>query len=270
MRGGNNMSFIADALGVMDVFDEYEFSDKYYTIYFNSNERLKEIFSKIDVYDKDVLTVVGSGDQVFYSFYNGARSVDMFDKNKLSIHYYYLRTWVIKYLDKFYPSKLNKKYIKTLLKIVKPHTKEERDSLRFWKIYIKIFTDEDTEELFSYSRKNKINTIRNLSLIKKRIENDDVCFYNVDISKKVDIKKKYDIIFTSNIVDYLLFDEKLLRLYRDNLDSLLKNGGIIVRCHVLKGVNTNLEKRLFLEKFYSNDIPSKTNKKSIGFVYTKK
>lgn len=264
------MGFIADTLGVMNVFDDHEYDEKYATIYFHSNERLKEIFSEIDVENKDVLTVLGSGDQAFYLYDNGAKSVDMFDRNKLAIYYYYLRTWVIVYLDLFYPGKLNKKYIKTLLGFVKPQTSEEKDALRFWKMYIKIFTDEDTEALFSFSNNYGINDIDDVSEIRKRLENDDVVFRNIDITKSVDFGKKYDIIFTSNVADYVSQDEKCLKLYRDNLDNHLKKGGSIIRCHIVNGRNSRMERRIFLEKFNSHKISSRSNKKTIGFVYTKK
>ena len=48
-------------------------------------------------------TVLASGDQAFYFYDNGAKKVDLFDINKLSIYYYYLRVWIIKYLGRFYP-----------------------------------------------------------------------------------------------------------------------------------------------------------------------
>ena len=269
-KGENNMGFIIDALGVMNVFDEYEYDEKYSVIYHHSNEKLKDVFSKIDVRNKDVLTILGSGDQAFYLYDNGARSVDMFDRNKLAIYYYYLRTWVIIYYDLFYPGKLNKKYIKTLLGYVKPRTKEEKSALRFWKMYTKIFTDEDTEILFSFSNDYGMNDLDDVSEIRKRIDNGIVSFHNVDISKSIDINKKYDIIFTSNVADYILQEENQLKLYRDNLNNLLKNDGSIIRCNVINGHNSRLERRVFLEKFDSQEIPSVSDKKTIGFLYTKK
>lgn len=264
------MGIIADALGVMNVFDDYEYDAKYSTIYFHSNERLKDIFSEIDVKNKDVLTILGSGDQAFYFYDNGARIVDMFDRNKLAIYYYYLRTWVIINFDLFYPGKLNKKYIKNLLRYVKPQTKDEKDALRFWKMYTKFFTDEDTETLFSFSKNYEMNDLDDVSKIRKRIENGNISFYNVDISKSIDINKKYDIIFTSNIADYLLQEENQLKLYRDNLNSLLKNDGCIVRCYVINGHNSKMEREIYLEKFDSQEIPSKSDKRTIGSVYTKR
>ena len=52
---------------------------------FHSNERLKDIFNNVDVKDKRVLTVLASGDHVFYAYDNGAKSVECFDINKLVI-----------------------------------------------------------------------------------------------------------------------------------------------------------------------------------------
>ena len=80
--------------------------DGYGKIYFSSNEDLKTIFSNFDFKDKDVLTVAGSGDQAFYSYNDDAKKVDLFDKNKLTIYYYYLRKWIISYYDMFYPELL--------------------------------------------------------------------------------------------------------------------------------------------------------------------
>ena len=55
-------------------------------LYFNSNEMLNDLFSLVDVDNKDVLCVVGSGDQAFHCYQNGAKHVDLFDRNKFSIY----------------------------------------------------------------------------------------------------------------------------------------------------------------------------------------
>ena len=54
----------SDILHTHLVMNGRRFQD-YNKIYFHSNENLKEIFSFIDVKDKDVFTVLGSGDQTF-------------------------------------------------------------------------------------------------------------------------------------------------------------------------------------------------------------
>ena len=107
--------------------------DNYSKIYFASNEKLDKIFSNVDIKDKNVLTVLGSGDQAFHLYNRGARHVDVFDKNKLTLFYYYLRRWVIQYLNAFYPeTNLRNIYIKKLLKKVEPRTIEELDAYNYW------------------------------------------------------------------------------------------------------------------------------------------
>ena len=92
-----------DILGVQDVYT-IKYSPMYNKIYFNTNEDLASLFNNIDIENKDVLTVLGSGDQSFYCYENDANSVDIFDVNRLSIYYYYLRIWVIENLNTFYPN----------------------------------------------------------------------------------------------------------------------------------------------------------------------
>ena len=75
---------------------------KYSPIYPYSNEELSILFSALNLEEKDVLSVAGSGDHVFYSYNNGAKNVDLFDIDVLSKYYYYFRMWVIKYLNVFY------------------------------------------------------------------------------------------------------------------------------------------------------------------------
>lgn len=51
--------------------------------------------------------MLGSGDQAFHFLNRDAKSVDVFDINRLSIYYYYLRIWLIKYMNEFYPNDFN-------------------------------------------------------------------------------------------------------------------------------------------------------------------
>lgn len=264
---------LSDVFAVQRVLDREETSNMYNSIYFHSNERLKEIFSNVDVKDKDVLTVLASGDQAFYAYDNGAKSVDTFDINKLAIHYYYLRTWVIKYMNLFYPEDINNKFIKRIINLVEPCSAEEKSSLRFWRKYIKFFSDDDTYELFCFSDNPDINKINDISRIRKRIKSDKVNFYNVDISGKINIDKKYNIIFTSNIGDHIIHDEDTFKLYRDNLDGLLADDGKIVCSNVLRGRASILERRVFGDKFNSEDLPYIDDEYftgAPGYVYTRK
>lgn len=58
---------------------------------------------------------------------------------------------------------------------------------------------------------NKNNTCNNLFPDKKMLKNKtntNFIFFNVDITKRINIDKKYDIIYTSNIWEYI-FEEDL-------------------------------------------------------------
>ena len=57
----------------------------YDKVYFETNEKCDKIISNYDVKDKSVLTVLGSGDQAFQFYKHGAKNVDLFDVNKLTI-----------------------------------------------------------------------------------------------------------------------------------------------------------------------------------------
>lgn len=58
--------------------------EKYGKIYLNTTENISGILSGIDVNSKNVLSVAGSGDQALNAFYNGAKSVTLFDINPLA------------------------------------------------------------------------------------------------------------------------------------------------------------------------------------------
>lgn len=58
-------------------------------IYRNTNENLSKIFSNYNFENKNVLSVLASGDQVFSSYYLGANNVDTFDSNILTYYYFF-------------------------------------------------------------------------------------------------------------------------------------------------------------------------------------
>lgn len=264
---------LKDIFSLQKVLNNDDQTDNYGNIYFHSNERLKDIFSSIDVKDKNVLTVLASGDQVFYSYDNGAKNVDMYDVNKLAIHYYYLRTWFIRYMNQYYPDNLDLKLIKKVIGRVNAKTSGEKSSLRFWRTFIICFTDEDINDLFSYSENPDLNRIDDLSRIRKRIRNNKINFFNIDMSGQIDIPNKYHVIFTSNIADYILHDETSFKIYRDNLDNLLTDDGIVVCSNVLRGRASILEREIFSEKFNLEELPyiEKDNFTGApGYVYLKR
>ena len=202
-------------------------------VYFSSNENIDSIISGYDFTNKDVLSVLSSGDQMFHFYNRGARRVDTFDKNILTLYYYYLRKWIIEYKNEFYPKrKIDNKYISSIIGCVKAVTDEENDALVFWNYLLD--SSYDISNLFIFDRdlkKNRINSLKYLSgiLCEKKF-----VFYNIDLSDHINLDGKYDVIYKSNISDYVNNTDRVLCIYRDNLYNLLKDDGIIIfsnLCH---------------------------------------
>ena len=77
--------------------------DGYGKLFYQTNEDLMDQYLDIDFQNKDVLSVLASGDQVFTSRLLDAKRTDAFDFNRLAIYYFYLRIWAIDYRDELYP-----------------------------------------------------------------------------------------------------------------------------------------------------------------------
>lgn len=60
-------------------------------IYRNTNEDLSKIITKQDIKGKTILSVLASSDQVLSCYYLGAKSVDTFDSNKLTLLLFFLK-----------------------------------------------------------------------------------------------------------------------------------------------------------------------------------
>lgn len=208
-------------------YNSYNRFTTYDRVYFETNEQCDKIISNFNVKDKTVLTVLASGDQAFQFYKHGAKNVDLFDVNKLTIYYYYLRIWHIRKNGKMYLKWCPKKgYIKNLLSSVNPKTHDELKAYEYWSLFIDKF-DSNAFQRFFNSPYNK-GTYKKIdtSLLLDKIDDDDFTFYNIDISNFFDLEKKYDYIYTSNLSDYIKDDK--LTIYRDNLYNHLNKGGVVL------------------------------------------
>ena len=117
-----------DLKGAKQLINEDYGSLGYHKVYYSSNEYLPQLFNQFSIKDKDVFTVVGSGDQVLYSYYKGARSVDTYDINILTKYYYYLRKWCLEETKEFYLSAKDD----ALIKAIKKHYDENEFAAKLW------------------------------------------------------------------------------------------------------------------------------------------
>lgn len=243
---------------------------KFSKVYYSSNEDLYTIFSYFNFKNKDVLSVLASSDQIF-SFYNaGASTVDTFDINKLAFYYYYIRRWIVQYFNDYYINgSLKCETISNLLGMVDPLDDYELLAYNYWNDFIKKFDDSLLNRMFYVGRKPLDDDVCDINTIKKRLESDNMSFYNVDISGNVDeITKKYDIIFTSNVIDYV-HDDKLEQ-YKRNLCNLLNDNGVVLGTNVCSILDEKI-KSLFSDIFDYYDIPAQSiHYESPGFYFVKK
>ena len=102
--------------------------DGYGQIFYQTNEDLIDPYLDVDFKDKKVLSVLGSGDQIFTSRYLEAETTDAFDFNRLSIYYFYLRLWSLQYRNQLYPKILDgdNTWLLSLLQMVKPRNNHEK------------------------------------------------------------------------------------------------------------------------------------------------
>lgn len=266
-----------DAECASDISFVREKNNHYDKIYFQSNEYLNPLFQNFSVEGKDVFSVLASGDQMFLSYQEGAKSVDTFDINKLTYYYYYLRKWSILYFNQYYPPAKDLVWSHHFLfdsfKKSELFDEEDQDALRFWKEYTSKTFGYQNEELFYLSSNEDSNEIGDLTRLKEILKKNPLSFQNIDISKEFPITKKYDVIILSNILEYLYFMNTDFNQLISNLDSLLKDDGVIICSHFMH--RSALEKDKFKDTFDYHEFPYYIKKSIIrnlklGYSYTKK
>ena len=257
-----NVSY--DVERTKDAITEYYYDyQQYDKIYNSSNEAYQNIISNFDIREKKVLSVIGSGDQVFHLYNLGAKTVDLFDINKLTIYYYFLRVWGIRQLGKAYPPyNFDNNYIAQLLSNVTPKSDLEKIAYDYWNMYIKKYDSECNWKLFNHFPISEEQSNLDVSLLSEKI-NDEINFYNIDITNPVETDQKYDIIYTSNISEFIQGTKNFV-VYMNNLDRLLEKNGVILSSRLMKPNVSTEEKVVMCQKFRLKMLPKQMNK--FGFV----
>lgn len=246
----------------------------YGRIYSSSNEDILDLYSDIDFNNKNILSVLASGDQAFMAYLNGAKSVDLFDVNKLTLYYYYLRIWMIKYFHIFYAEPyLCKLFIDKLISKVKPEGTVEYSCFEYWKSLLKHIDDFDLNKLFfSPSTIIQLND-EEIKKLGNLLKEKKSTFYSIDISSKINIQKKYDIIITSNIPDWIYSSYGSFKKYKENIDKLLNPNGIVLSSNLgMSELNLN-EKKFFDENFDFYELETKSDSCSgdiPGYMFVKR
>ncbi len=207
------------------------YSDKKLMIYESTNENLTELFEQFPVSDKDVFTVLASSDQPFSCYYHKAKSIDTFDRVHTTLFYYYLRKWIIMYQNRLYPS-YHLFYdgdlpLYCLICDIEPTNQDEADAQFFWKHYLGQNSYKTDKFLFFVSMCNwPVPFERDIDSI-KGIFDKPISFQHIDMFKEFEIKKNYDILVLSNLLEHTN-DEKDLIQARKNIEALLRDDGVAI------------------------------------------
>lgn len=211
--------------------------EKNYFFYPWSNERIDVLYDSVNFKNKDVLSVMASGDQPLLAYLYGAKSVDTFDINPLALDHFYLRKWIIEQTDRFYLKEVTFEdgdyELAKILSNVEPRCDDEKESLIFWKKFLEYSSYIIDRELVDDSCfKIKYDFFSNYhDRLKEEVSNIDFKFYNYDIFEKNFYRKKYDILILSNMLEYKN-SFKYLSIAKQNIIDILKPGGIALCSHI--------------------------------------
>lgn len=244
MKKENNICYIPFSNGKVDTENK---------VYYQTNENLtSKMYQNTNFENKQVLSVMGSGDHVLTSNYNFAKRTDAFDKSLLSSYYYQLRRWYIKYADLLYPDINSRGNFKRLIESINPKNDLEFEALIFFKKLLKYNVDLESMFYDIYEQpdgKVPYNSTKYL----KQYMNRKVRFYLMDLFEKNNVNKnKYDIMLISNILDWARNDEKKLLMAKENIEGLLNQDGIVL-CNNMVYRDMTLEREIFGDNFECED-----------------
>lgn len=205
-----------------------------------TNENLSEYYDLFDFNNKDVLTVIGSGDQALSAIYKGAKTTDVFDINIISYYLLMLKYYCVKflsyedYISFFNPSE---KLSEIDLLYKKISSKIDNDNIKkFWDLIFNninyfYFLFLDSGVIINRVKKNVpyLTSEKSYEKLKEKLPNANINFIGKDlINLTNEIEKKYDYINLSNIIDYI-HDKKLAKkVYSKIFNNLLNKDGMCI------------------------------------------
>lgn len=245
-------------------------------IYTFTNECIKKYLTFFDLRNKEILTVTGSGDHILNMLID-VEVVDTFDINVYAYYFYVLKSYALitleldEYLDFFLDKNLN--YDKKIFNKIKENWKNEIYIRDFFDYIFKnnnikhtqLFTNNNYEKRLEFIENNRYLEEENYYILKNSLLNKNIRFINSNLTK-LNLDKKYDYIFISNITDYLnnMFNVDSLKsykkfLYKSIIPYLKENGKLVSYLYdgVIKGYSTSeLDKVLnygFTKESINND-----------------
>lgn len=208
--------------------------NKYSFIYKTTNEDING-YSKYLENREDVLSVIGSGDQILNSILFDSKNIDIFDISTFPKYYLDLKLASLErlnkenYLNFFYGNYRDEEYMDDIYFSFNRYLSKE--SKLFWDYlfnyfeYIDVFNSPlFSSEAYTYDSLITRNTYLqddNFEKLKEKFRNVNINYYNTDI-RDFDAKKYYDFINLSSIIYYVSNYRELV------LNLPLKEKGVIL------------------------------------------
>lgn len=235
-------------------------------IYPFTTENISGYIDFFDLYNKSLLTVGSSGDQIFNAVLMGAKDITQIDINPFSKYYYYLKMAAITELDmdefllflryKNYPQVFKNNILVfdnyIFNKLCDTLKSIDYDSFMFWSelfnlyprevIRDHLFSMDEREDKFIKNCNLYLYNEKTFNILKDKIRNISPTFINSDIFE-IDITKQFDNIWLSNIATYGLSYEQINELF-------FKYSNLL-----------NIEGTLLLSYLYDTNSKSKYNDK---------
>jgi hypothetical protein len=235
--------------GIIIEDKSFKFKKGFQQIYPFTNENISGYIDYFDVQNKNIMTVGSSLDQTLNAILYNCQDITVLDINSYTKFYYYLKMSTIlvltleEYLNFFcykdYPRvfKDNKEVfnleiynkIKSTLRLL------DYESYFFWDelfqtfnpltIRKKLFSSDECRTSVITDINPYLKNIDNFEKLKKKLTKVDINFINDDLFQ-VELKKKYDNIWLSNVGCYLSLEE--LKILIDKVDKYLNENGTLL------------------------------------------
>lgn len=231
-----------EAIDYIMASSKLKFSNRSF-IYTFTNECIKDYLKSFDLKSKEILTVTGSGDHIL-NMLLAVDSIDTFDINLYAYYFYILKSYALitleldEYLDFFLDKESN--YSKKLFGKIKQNWDNNFDIKHFFDyVFTKydkhtpLFTNNKYSDREQLIKNNTYLEEKNYYKLKNDISNKTVNFINSNLTR-LNLDKKYDYIFISNITDYLnnMFNTEPLKsykkfLYKSIIPHLKESGKLV-------------------------------------------
>ncbi len=241
------------------LFNPFKPFSSHSSIYAFTNEKANNEIYKETLENKEkILTIIGSGDQIFNSILLGSKDITATDISNFTVYYFNLKLAAIKTLTyeeylEFFNIKSRKCFSKELYDKIFPNL--DRESAFFWSVLFNSYKTSKIRKsdffmpakVKDYIKNNPyLSSSENYKKLKSKINDVDISITIGNIFALIGtLRDGYDLINASNIMDYHHGSEYLFFLEQCDV----KENGIILGYSMARGINADN-----LERAYTNGI----------------